>query len=162
MGKRVLVSGLLIGLLLLCGCTEKVNFSPETTDTTQGKPIGQTWVSPGIVTIGNFYPKATAEYNLTLHNGNMEDTKFYLAFKEPTRVAKGYVKAPDYVKQWVTFYDSQPMLKPLETRDILVTVTMPDTKEQVPDKIEFWISAREEQGGTVQIEYATKWRIDLR
>ena len=159
MKKHMLIGVLLVGLLgiliVFNGCkpAETVDFTPDNF---------QTWVSPGIVTIGNFYPKATAEYNLTLHNGNSESTKFYLAVKEPTRVAKGYVKAPDYVKQWVTFYDSEPILEAQETRNILVTIIMPDTKEQVPDKIEFWISAREEQGGTVQIEYATKWRIDMR
>jgi len=45
--------------------------STQEVNAQEGEPsIEKTWISPGKVTIGNFYPGARAEWPLLIHNGN--------------------------------------------------------------------------------------------
>jgi len=78
------VSSLMVGCSASTnGVVTSPNRLPESTITntedTSGymPPENSTWVYPGKVNIGNFYPGARAEYPLTIHNGNLvtRDTK---------------------------------------------------------------------------------------
>ena len=97
--KKLLASILLLTVVLIGGCaggsgditpiyriitpvvisTPVVIDIPDTTNTpltestpvlNQRPPENRTWISPGVVNIGNFHPGARAEWPLTVHNGN--------------------------------------------------------------------------------------------
>ena len=126
-------------------------------------PENVTWISPGKVNISNFYPGATAEYPVTIHNGNDVPTSFSVTYRHPDNVATGYVKPPTEVQDWVIVADETPVLAPRETREILVTLTMPDGAIIFADKWEFWVSITDTtQVGQVKAAMAIRWLVEMR
>jgi len=126
-------------------------------------PIDKTWISPGKVNIGNFYPGARAEYPITIHNGNDTDTSFAVAYRYPDHVATGYAKSPTEAQDWVIIADLTPILMPFETRDVLVAIELPEDAINLPSKWEFWISVMDTtQIGTVKTELCVRWLVDMR
>jgi hypothetical protein len=126
-------------------------------------PEDVTWISPGKVTVTNFYPGATAEYPVTIHNGNNDFTSFSVNYRSPDNMATGYARPPAEVQYWVIIADETPILAPRETRDILVTLTMPANAAVFSEKWEFWISISDAtQSGQVQTAMAIRWLISCR
>jgi len=126
-------------------------------------PVDRTWVSPGKVNVSNFYPGARAEYPMTIHNGNDIDTSFAVVYRYPDHVTTGYVKPPTKAQDWVIITNSTPILMPFETRDILVTLVMPEDASINDKKWEFWISVMDTmQAGTVKTELCVRWLVDMR
>jgi hypothetical protein len=181
--KSTLIVLVVISSLLLIGCVQAtpvapiatqpavitdVSQTPEaiakvTSETVQPPPDDRTWLSPGKVQISNYYPGATAEYNVTVHNGNNIPTTFAVTYREPSYVATGYVKAPSEAQNWVIIADTAPILAPRETRDILVTLAMPGGIINYPMKWVFWISVIEKsQSGMVTTEICSTWCVQMR
>lgn len=134
-----------------------------TSETMQPPPADRTWLSPGKVQISNYYPGATAEYYVTIHNGSSTSTTFLVTYREPSYVATGYVKAPMEAQNWVIIADTAPILAPRETKDILVTLAMPGGVINYPMKWVFWISVMEKsQTGMVQTEICSTWQVSCR
>jgi hypothetical protein len=160
--KRLIVLIAVAGVLLsACAQTpappvtgEEVNPPPELYD--------KTWISPGKVTVGNFYPGARAEYLLSIHNGKDEPAEFSVTYREPGSVGEGYVTAPNEAEGWVIIADPAPVLAAKETRQILIAVDMPKAAK-APPKWEFWIAVKDvTQTSMVQTELACRWLIEMR
>ena len=184
--KKLIIGLLLAGLLLACGCTQTytppVNtpseLPPSNNNTTtplpstpsdgttilpDEPPIDRTWISPGKVMVGNFYPGARAEWNLLVHNGKDTQASFVIAYRYPDHVGEGYVKPTTEAQDWVIIADSTPVLAPKETREILIALEMP--KDAIsPGKLwEFWISVKDQtQTGMITTELCSRWCVSMR
>jgi len=187
--KKLTVMLVVIGLLLVVGCIPSsepgglilpddyeppVTTEPDipiTATTTPASnvvlpgepPSNVTWMSPGKVNIGNFYPGARAEYPVTIHNGYDTACSFAVSYRYPDHVADGYVKPILEVQDWVIVADATPVLAPQETRDILVTLEMPEDADIFAPQWEFWVSVVDTtQEGMVCTELASRWLISMR
>jgi hypothetical protein len=122
----------------------------------------KTWISPGKVMVGNFYPGARAEYLLSIHNGNDEPTKFSITYREPGSTGEGYVAAPSEAERWVIIADPAPVLAAKETRQVPIAVEMPKAAK-APPKWEFWIAVKDvTQTSMVQTELICRWLVEMR
>lgn len=123
----------------------------------------RTWISPGKVHVGNFYPGARAEWSLSVHNGKDTATSFAITYRYPDHVGEGYVKPAVGVQDWVIIADPTPVLAPKETREILVVLAMPEDAVVFAPKWEFWISVMDTtQVGMVQTELCSRWLVTMR
>jgi len=134
-------------------------------------PADRTWISPGKVQVGNFYPGARAEWNITIHNGKDTECSFAVSYRYPDHVGEEYVKPITEAQDWVIIADSTPVLMPRETKDILVVLDMPEESDKygtlnrtiTGDKWEFWTSVIDtSQTGMVQTELCTRWLVSMR
>jgi hypothetical protein len=145
---------------------ESLPSQPSTNEATQGSgvqpPDDMNWISPGKVIVTNFYPGARAEYPITVHNGNSVSTSFTIACRPADHVDEPYVKAPPYIQDWVMVVDPTPVLAARETRDILVTLEMPEDAEVFAPQWEFWISALDTSQGMIKTEVAVRWLVTMR
>lgn len=187
--KKLTVILLAIGLLLAVGCAPSYEpggleipedyDSPATNGTDipikatpvtdsnvvlPGEPPSDvTWMSPGKVNIGNFYPGARAEYPITIHNGNDTTASFNVTYRYPDHVGDGYTKPSINSQDWVIIADSTPILASGETRDILVVLAMPAGAISSSPKWEFWVSVVDTtQEGMVTTELCSRWIVDMR
>ena len=126
-------------------------------------PMDVTWISPGKVNIGNFYPGARVEYSISVHNGSVTVATFAITYRYPDHVGEEYSKPTSEVQEWVIIADSTPVLMPKETKDILVILEMPEDSAIFASKWEFWISVKDTtQSGMVQTELASRWLVSMR
>ena len=144
---------------------------PEPSKPTSSEPVvfpdeppeDRTWISPGKVQVGNFYPGARAEWDLLVHNGKDTPASFLVTYRYPNHVADGYVKPIEEVQNWVIIADSTPVIAPKETREILIVLAMPKDAVVFAPKWEFWVSVKDTtQKGMVQTELASRWLIVMR
>ena len=154
---------LVVAGLLLSACAQP---SPPVVEAPKPPPelYDKTWISPGKVEVGNFYPGARAEYPLTIHNGKDEPAQFSVTYRQPDNSAEGYVTAPDAAQDWVIIAIDEPplVLAAKETRDVLIAVEMPKGAK-APSKWEFWIAVKDvTQTGMVQTELACRWLVTMR
>lgn len=182
---RKVILALIVGLLVLSvGCvrtyTPPADNPPNSggADTTNGDmtgdttdvilpadtpPEGMTWISPGKVNVGNFYPGAKAEYPITVHNGNDYSCSFAVSYRFPDHTGEGYSMPPDQAQDWVMVVDTTPILAPYETRDILVVLEIPESAVVIETSWEFWISVMDTtQVGVVRTELCCRWLINMR
>ncbi|HUW46102.1 MAG TPA: hypothetical protein VMW50_09965 [Dehalococcoidia bacterium] len=163
--KGKLIGLLLIGVLLLAGCSQVTPITPyippaDNAPVNGQPPVDRTWISPAKVQVGNFYPGARAEWELSVHNGNDATAEFAVVYREPSYTAGGYAGPPAGAKEWVIVADSSPVLMPYETRDILIALDVPVTAVITADKWEFWISVKDiTQGGSIQTELCSRWLV---
>lgn len=167
MGRTVkLIGFLLIGILLLVGCNQATPpyIPPVDNTSVNGEPpTDRTWISPAKVHIGNFYSGARAEWDLSVHNGNNAVAEFVVVYRIPDYTSEGYAKPSIEAKDWIIITDSNPVLMPYETRDILIALDVPVTAVITTDKWEFWISVKDvTQGGTIQTELCSRWLVVMR
>lgn len=126
-------------------------------------PADRTWVSPGKVCIGNYYPGGRAEYPIIVHNGKDTAASFTVSYRYPDHVATGYDKPPIEAQDWIVIADPTPVLAPKETKDILVVLAMPKDTVIGSKKWEFWISTVDSTTkGMIVTELAIRWLIDMR
>ena len=136
--------------------------TPPPTTTLPPELYDKTWLSPGKVEVGNFYPGARAEYRISIHNGNDEPAEFSVSYRQPGQADEGYVIAPAEAEGWVTIEDPAPVLAAKATREVLIVLEMPEDA-QAPPKWEFWIAAKDvTQTGMVQTELACRWLIVMK
>lgn len=88
--------------------------------------------------------------------------------KEYSIKSEGCLDKPEFLylcpelKDWVIIVDSTPVIAPRSSRDVLVTLDMPEGVS-VPDKWEFWVSTRESvKAGFAVAEMASRWLISMR
>jgi len=164
--KKVVCYLLALALLGVVGCSQQKvpeNLTPPPAEESTGEPpIDRTWISPGKVMVGNFYPGARAEWNLTIHNGKDTPADFAVSYRVPDYVAEGFEKAPPEAQDWVIIADPTPVLAPKETKDILVFLDMPKTAKIESKKWEFWIAVMEQTGGMVVTEMCSRWLVSMR
>lgn len=166
--KKLLLALVLGLVLVLCSCignSSTPNGSSTTPYTPAGDepPIDRTWISPGKVQVGNFYPGAKAEWPITVHNGNEHTAAFSVTYRIPDNVGEGYAKSTTEVEDWVIITDPTPVLAPYETREILVVLIMPAAATAPGGKWEFWISVKDTtQTGMVQTELCSRWLVVMR
>lgn len=131
---------------------------------TEGQPPDDiTWISPGKVVIGTFYPGARAEYPILIHNGNDVSATFTVTYRYPGNTAEGYAKPTEDVQDWVIIADMTPVIAPKQTEEILITLAMPDDAEVFALQWEFWISVIDTtQTGMVRTELCSRWLVNMR
>lgn len=123
----------------------------------------RTWISPGKVHVGNFYPGARAEWTLLVHNGKDVAASFAVSYRYPDHVGEDCVKPIEGVEDWVIIADPTPVLAPKETREILIVLAMPSDAAVFAPKWEFWISVIDTtQTGMVQTELCSRWLVTMR
>jgi len=157
----------LIGLIVLAGlllsaCAQPS--APPVVQTPEPPPelYDKTWISPGKVEVGNFYPGARAEYPLSIHNGKDEPAEFSVTYRVADNTAEGYVTAPGGAEGWVIIAEPALVLAAKETRQVLIAVEMPKGAK-APPKWEFWIAVKDvTQTGMVQTELACRWLVEMR
>lgn len=126
-------------------------------------PADRTWVSPGKVNIGNYYPGGRAEYPVTIHNGQDITASFSVLYRYPDHVGIGYDKPPLEAQDWIIIADPTPILMPKETRDVLVALVMPKEAKIDSKSWEFWISIIDTtQTGAVRTELCSRWLVSMR
>jgi len=127
-------------------------------------PQNTTWISPGKVNVANFHPGATAQYPITIHNGNSVTISYKIVARVPDNVTEEWTKATEKIVQdWVIVADPTPVLMPYETRDIMVTLNMPKNTVSPALKWEFWVSVMDAtQSGMIKTEMCCRWLIDMR
>ena len=158
--KKLIVLSIVAAFLLLAGCTP----SAPVIETPQPPAdlYDKVWLSPGKINVGHFYPGARAEYPLSIHNGNDQQTEFSITYKEASNTSEGYVAAPEEAQDWVIIADPTPVLAAKETKDVLIALEMPKGAK-APDKWEFWVVVKDNsQTGMVQTELACRWLITMK
>lgn len=159
--------------------------TPTPIPTLSGPPNTVSWISPGKVLIGNFYPGATVEYSMTVHNGNDYVATFIIKARYPDNTGSN-IKRPvandidalncgncfvfSNLSDCVTFgvgHDAEIgteeiALSAYETRDVDISFTLP-VSEVVPSNWEFWISVIDSsQSGFVHTELCSRWIVTMR
>ena len=125
-------------------------------------PADMTWISPGKVMIGNFFPGARAEWPLLIHNGKDEVATFSVLYRKPSRLAEGYVEAPPIAQTWIIIVDTTPVLMPKETKEVLIAVDMPEDAVSPGPKWEFWIGVKDiTTTGMIATELCSRWMISM-
>jgi hypothetical protein len=226
--KRLII-GILLILLVLAGCSEPMQPVTSALPADWSPPEEEMWISPGKVEIGNFYPGATAEWEITIHNGDsvvdeiksittekneteadipvnhepagldgivilssidetltavstgkssikikgftpdinrtVKITYPYMAeYQLTTRIPTDGVNIAGY-ESWIEIENPAPVLKPMESIKVLVSLKIPKNTELPDDleKWEFWVVAAE-KGSTslIQTELASRWLVEMR
>jgi len=135
--------------------------TPESPDEKTDPSI--TYISPGKVEIGNLYPNATGEFELTIYNGGDKPTTFSVTARAPDYTADGYNPLPDAYLKWVTFDDAKPVIPAKTARVVIVDITMPQNVTYTGQKAEFWVAVKDVgQGSMVQVELACRCRLSTR
>ena len=139
------------------------NLTFAATPDVESKLADVNWISPGKVTIGNLYPGARAEYPITIHNGGDAEASFAVAVREPDYVADGYEPLPEEYHGWITISDSNPVIGPKQSLDVMITVTLPSDISYPGKNVEVWVSVMEQgQEGMIRTELASRWLISTK
>ena len=126
-------------------------------------PADRTWISPGKISINNYYPGGRAEYPISIHNGKDTVCSFAVTYRSPDRVAEGYSNPAPEAKDWILIADTTPILMPRETREVLVVLAMPQDVVVADKNWEFWISVKDTtQKGMIQTELCVRWLVSMR
>lgn len=168
--KRFLTALMVLGMLFTVGCYQApVSSEPTTPNDESGVQLSReppedvTWISPGKIQVGNFYPGARAEWILSVHNGNDTASAFAVTYRYPDHVEEEYAKPTEEVQDWVIIADATPLIAPRETREILVALAMPKDSAVFAPNWEFWVSVKDTtQTGMVQTELCVRWLITMR
>jgi hypothetical protein len=121
------------------------------------------WISPAKVEVGNLYPNATGEFELTIYNGRDTNAAYSVEAQVPSFVADGYTAIPKEYLTWVTFDNPRPVVPPKQSRIIIVDITMPASVTYSQKKAEVWVVVRDEtQAGSIQTQLACRVMVDTR
>ncbi len=125
------------------------------------KPMDQTWISPAKIQIGNLRPGSSVKQIITIHNGNETPTKFLVYYRTPDYVENGFYAAPADAHNWLKILDANPNLEPRQTKEIQLVLNLPDDA-QIPERWEFWIAVKENNGSSLVAELASRWLITMK
>jgi hypothetical protein len=121
------------------------------------------WIMPSKVEIGNLYPNATGEFELTIYNGKDTTATYAIDAMLPDFVTDGYQAIPKDYLSWVTFDDARPVIQPKKQRVLIVDITMPAGVVYSQKKVELWVVVRDvTQAGSIQTQLASRVLIDTR
>ena len=182
MFKKIGISLILVGVIAISGCsfitgdlptpTVVVNTSggavvtPDNDIYDAGVPTGapetEIWVSPGKFDIQPYYAGATIKCLIRVHNGNDDTTTFSVKSSIPDNTDSGFVPSNAQSSSWVTISEPNPVLAPFETREIIVTLAMPEGATAPGQKWEFWVCSKDEdQVVMVQTRLCTKFQVTM-
>lgn len=93
--------------------------------------------------------------------------KYYATFcletKLPDNPIEGFECPPEYVLDWITISDPEPVMMPYETKSIDVTLEIPyKTKDDLPQQWEYMIYLYDKSGGQVQVAVASRGLVGMR
>lgn len=166
---KKIIGLVIIASLVLVGCGgDKVvgQQNPPKTNTPFEEPTGElankTWISPGVVEIGNFESGNEAEWILKIHNGNKIPTAFTVTYRIPGNTSEGFSMPPSSAQIWVTISETTPLIAAGETKDILVNLKVPSGARNIQPKWEFWVSVVEKSDAMIQTELCSRWRITMK
>lgn len=90
------------------------------------------------------------------------NAKFEITY-EPAPDKFGYTKTPDNASSWVKISEANPILAPYETKDIPITLEIPDDADPVQGTWRFRIIAYDAtQTGLVDTRLASTWIVAMR
>lgn len=119
------------------------------------------WISPGKVTIENFYKGAEADYAMRIHNGGNTDTVFDVNPRQPDGIMNN--KLPLDCIDWVQLPQYSIYVPAKQTYEIPVTIKMLKDTGMKGKTYEVWISViNKGQKGMVQTELCSRWIISTR
>ena len=165
-------AAILIALAVIgTGCLSKTTVSPVAPPFSE--PAVRPITSLGSIGIGNakvlvgkekgYYPGARVEYTLPIYNNYPEDVQVMLLLESPSNPEAGYVSAPDYVKDWVSFGENSPVtINSNSIKEVLVILQMPKKAEIFAPKWEFRITVVAQGQGKVQTAVSQRWLVTMR
>jgi hypothetical protein len=125
-------------------------------------PPDDTWLYPGMVNIGNYYPGAKTSYYIQIHNAKNESREFTVTYRNIERTKLGYDLPPVEAKDWVIITDPKPLIAANETRKILIVLAVPEDVIIESKKWEFGVVAKELGQGFVEEQLACRFLVDMR
>ena len=149
---RILFVLSVVVIAVVTGCV------PERQST---QPDNQTWLSPGKVQISNLKSGSSVQQKIQLHNGSDGNNRFSVYYRVADYTENGFASAPAGAKDWVTVDDDYPQLAARETKDILVTLVVPDNV-QTPSRWEFWIGVKSNSGNSIAAELCSRWLVTMK
>ena len=186
MFKKIGISLILVGVIAISGCSfitgDIPTPTPISTETVPestpdivipvdniydlgeptGAPMDAFWVSPGKFDIQPYYAGATIKCLIRVHNGKSVVTPFSIISSIPDNTDSGFVPSNAKSSSWITISDPNPALAPFETREIIVTLAMPEGATAPGQKWEFWVCSKDEdQVVLVQTRLCTKFQVTM-
>ncbi len=151
-------------MLLFAGCASASQPPITTYDTTEEEyaRINQSWISPAEVKVSNYYAGAQAEWNIKIHNGKDVLTSYRISYREPGKLREGYLAAPENAQDWIIISDEALVFAPKETKEILITLSIPKGTVVTDKKWEFWVSVIEQGQGNIETEMCSRWLISMK
>ena len=118
------------------------------------------------VFIDNYYPGARVEISYRVYNDTDTVIQPEIYFVDYADVADysqsdGAVKAPPEISEWLKFPSSKD-IKPGESKDCTVIITMPKDVSNIPDKFGFQVQVAGNNGGLLQTAVGTWWLVNMR
>jgi uncharacterized protein YceK len=165
---KITVAVLIMTILILTGCSPVVEaLSTPTGDIpsvsdpdTEVRLMDVDWVTPAQIDIGNYFPGARAEFSLRIHNGGDEVGIYNVCYTEPIDTKAGYTMPPATASSWVTV-PSVVVVQPKETKEIPVILAVPKGTK-ISSDWEFQVSITRQGQGNIQVQYSTRWLIEMR
>ena len=147
--------------------TDNVSFSvvypdpsPKSAHSIEAGLVDSNWLSPGKVSIGNFYKGAQAEYVMRIHNGGDKAAVFNIRVRQPDSNPNAL---PLDCLNWVQIPLQSLLIQPKGTYEMMVTVTMLKDTNMKGKNYEFWVSVIDgSQSGMLQTELCGRWLISTR
>jgi hypothetical protein len=153
--RAMLAICLMMALPSLTACN-----GPSAPSLTAG-PLDKTWLAPAKIQINRVTPDQEIRQTLQVHNGSRKEARYSVYYRTPDYTESGYSAAPLEAVKWLSITDNAPVLKPQETGEIIVTLTIP-LKAATPDRWEFWIGVKEMIDNTVAAELCSRWLMGTR
>lgn len=116
--RKILLVVMVLTLLVMVGCSQtndagEIPQKPAGGVATIGEPPSDiTWISPGKVEVGNYYPGATAEWTMKVHNGSSERME---TFKVTTEIGEDSITLPLKAKVWQEDINNISVVSDLES-----------------------------------------------
>lgn len=147
-----------------------LTFNPE-------EYANQTYITPSIVHIGDYYPGATAEFPIYIHNGESEIATFLLTLIAPGTASEGFIPATESDLDWIIVADSSPTVAPGDvevyytdegavdwpsTKKVWISLQMPEGAGSPGPTWEFWTGVQKTKHGFIAIRLATKWQVTMK
>lgn len=126
--------------------------------------LGAIYITPCQVSMSGFTEgNNTASHPITIFNG--ADTAEFSVFYSSNPEGLGcrgcpedYVLAPDQAKNWIDISAKSPVIQSGKSRDVDITVEIPDG-QTTPHKWAFWIIVEHEPTGTL---FPSLWLIEMK
>ncbi len=121
------------------------------------------WVGTkqGLFTGRGYYPGARIEHVIPIYNSYSQDVQVELFFESSSGVEDGYVSAPSYTRDWVTF-EKHSVIPANSMKGIPVTLQMPKNAEIFAEKWEFRITVMALGQGKMQTAVSQRWLVTMR
>jgi len=124
--------------------------------------VDQTYITPSVVHIDNFYPGATGEFPIYIHNGDEEASTFIVTVLIPDNPREGFVAVSESSLRWIIITDSSPVVAPKTSTKVWVSLQMPKDAVSPGPKWEFWTAVQKTKQGFIAVRLATRWLVTMK